>query len=878
MERISFRKIYCDFPVVRLMDVNVRYSKVRKVSGIEFILLTLLKRYPQDMELVTALADINIDAALRSLFSDDLFSLAGRYDNKGVLVCREADSAKDKYAFRGLFEKLTLKDITLTQEGEELFQKQYVFTGKESSKSLDMYYDLVHGRFGEVGKPPKIAPNPINLPDLYSESLKIEKLNSEHLIDFLNTQKKELKVQEEETITDAESYVSQIDFVKYPIDIVIGDDGAEFTCDDSEYLEFLTNDKNATQTLSSSLRNRKRAAWGDAAKHLMLKDVRDAEKLITPEEFASFEKQSFLFVIGDVDLGLHLSPKFREFKAHISETSVVVVDVNGIAKSLSPATIDVDYVGIKGAPFSFDALVVRPLRESDASGLFQKLSSLLSNMLGKAEEQGEKKSMVEALSWLCGKIGDDSTIVSFAQKSVFESHENIREQIDTFWTLYECLSTTDLGVAVCKKIASQLLEKCVDDANADNLEFRSQDARKLSKVTGHSKVDILRQFADKLSEECSVIELYGKFISAGYEENDVMTVANVAECYISLLLSGQNITGDSQCAEAFKSFSHNFNELKDMVGIVDDPIVYTPKEITNVSFFLTQMDFLAKKFQQLKSDYGSYAPQKFNELQKFYKAIVSRGGELQGKSVTEWTEEDFFICADANLDDCIVKWQMRAEFEIKKSLNLPSDSKNTFIDNLKVAKNRGVLTNHDFALFNGLRKSRNVRAHINSESGGDIKPISMLDLHTGIEALSRLVAYNEKNSSGGQIKNQDDVKSNMSYGDTLSPKTSFGDWDEAKFLELAQKAPKECALQLTKKLEFELRRVMNVNGGTKTLQVMLNDAKMKHILSQKSFDCLKVLCKLASQGQLMLKNESFGGVNFDECIKAISDLVSKPAE
>lgn len=59
---------------------------------------------------------------------------------------------------------------------------------------------------------------------------------------------------------------------------------------------------------------------------------------------------------------------------------------------------------------------------------------------------------------------------------------------------------------------------------------------------------------------------------------------------------------------------------------------------------------------------------------------------------------------------------------------------------------------------------------------------------------------------------------------------------------------------------------------------MLNDAKMKRILNQKSFDFLRVLCKLASQDTQMLKNENFSGVNFEECIKAISVLMSKPAE
>lgn len=140
---------------------------------------------------------------------------------------------------------------------------------------------------------------------------------------------------------------------------------------------------------------------------------------------------------------------------------------------------------------------------------------------------------------MCGKIGDDSTIVSFAQKSVFESHENIREQIDAFWTLYECLSTTDLGVAVCKKIASQLLEKCVDDANLDNLEFRSRDARKLTEMIGLSNVDILSRFAEKLSNGCSVVELYDKFIRAGYDEKDVMIVANVTEYCISLVVGAE---------------------------------------------------------------------------------------------------------------------------------------------------------------------------------------------------------------------------------------------------------------------------------------------------------------------------------------------------
>lgn len=878
MDRITFRKVYCDFPVVRLRDVNVRYSKVRKVSGIEYILLTIIKRYSQDTKLVTALADINIDAAMLSLFSDALFSLAGRSDNKGVLMCSEADYAKDMYEFRGLFKNLALKDIVLTQEGEDLFQKQYAFTGKESSKRLDVYFNLVKGRFFETGKSPNIEPNPINTPDLYSESLKMEQLNSGHLIDFLNTQKQRLGVQNEETVTDAVNYDSQIDFVRYPIEIAIGDDGAEFTCEESEYLEFLTNDRNATQMLSSSLKNRKRVTWGDAANHLKLWDVRDAEKLITPDEIASFEKQSFLFVIGDVDLGLHLSPKYIDFKVPISKDSVVVVDGNGNVKSLTPTIVDVDYVGVKGAPFSFDALVVRPLPESEASVLFRKLSSPLSNMLGKAEKQEEKERLVEALSWLWGKTGDDSAIVSFAHKSVFESSENIREQIDAFFELYKYLSTTDLGVTICKNMASLLLEKCVDDANLDNLEFRSQDARKLSEVIGLSKVDILSRFADKLSKECSVVELYGKLISAGYEEKEVMTVANVSECYISLLLSDQDITGDSQCAEKFKSFSHNFYELKAMVGIVDDPIAYTPKEITDVSFFRTQMKHFASKFRQLKSDYESYASQKFNELQKFYDAIVSRGSELQDKSVTDWTEDDFLLRADVDPDDCIVKWQKRAEFELKKSLNQPLDSKNNFIDNLKEARNRGVLTKYDHEVFNDLRKSRNVRAHINSESDGDIKPISMQELHKGIEALFRLIADNEKKSSGEQLKNQADVKSNRPYGEVLSPKTSFGDWDEAKSKELAQKEPKVCALQLAKKLEFEFRRVMNVNDGTKTLQVMLNDAKMKRILNQKSFDFLRVLCKLASQDTQMLKNENFSGVNFEECIKAISVLMSKPAE
>ncbi len=879
MEKITFRRINCDFPVVRLRDVNVRYSKVRKVSGIEFILLTLIKRYPQDTKLVKALEDINIDAALLSLFSDALFSLAGRSDNKGVLVCREADSAKDMYEFRGQFDSLTLKDIKLTQEGEELFQKQYVYTGKESSKRLDMYFDLVHGRFFEIGVHPKIVDNPVNTPDLYSESLRIEQLNRAHLVDFLNTQKRGVGIQNEETITDAESFDPQIDFVKYPIDIAIGDEGAEFTCEDSEYLEFLTNDKNATSTLSGSLRNKKSVTWGDGVNHLKLKDVRDAEKLITPEEIASFEKQSFLFVIGDVDLGLHLSPKFKEFKVPISKTSVVVVDDKGSVKSLSPATVDVDYVGIKGAPFSFDVLVVRPLSEKDSSGLFQKLSSPLSNLLGKEERADEKKRLVEALCWLCGKTGDDSAIVSFTQKSVFESSKDIRAQIDAFFAQYKYLSTTDFGVAVCKKTASRLLEKCVDDATLDNLEFRSCDARKLSEVTGFSHVDILSRFADKLSNGCSEIELFDKFISAGYDEKDVMTVANIVECYVSLLLSGKNITGDSQCAEAFKAFEHNFKELKDIVGIENDPIAYTPKEITDVNFFRTQMGFFVKKFKQLKSNYESYARQKFNELQKFYDEIVRRNTELQDNGVTNWTEDDFFQLADVKQDDCIQKWQTRAELELKKALNTPSDSKSVFWDNLGEAKKKGVLTNRDYNIFNVLRKARNARTHRNNtESDGDIKPVKMRDLHEGIEALFRLIEYNEKNASSERLGNHADAKFNDVSGDGFASITTSGDWDEMKIKELAQKEPKVCALQLTKRLEVELRRVMKLVDRTKQLQVMLNDAKMKSILSPEAVACLKELCKLASQDQRLLKNESFSGVNFDECIKAISDLVSRPIE
>ena len=128
-------KIPIEFPFFKMEEL-VKYSIVKKPSGVAYILLILIAESKnKNNKLVQVLENFGVPKPLHFIFAEELQKII---DKK---ILKEAH--KDLNYNKNYFDEYLISDFVFTEEGKKIFNEESIPTGEKKRKKYQ-YFIILH--------------------------------------------------------------------------------------------------------------------------------------------------------------------------------------------------------------------------------------------------------------------------------------------------------------------------------------------------------------------------------------------------------------------------------------------------------------------------------------------------------------------------------------------------------------------------------------------------------------------------------------------------------------------------------------------------------------------------------------------------------------
>ena len=152
--------------------------------------------------------------------------------------------------------------------------------------------------------------------------------------------------------------------------------------------------------------------------------------------------------------------------------------------------------------------------------------------------------------------------------------------------------------------------------NAQNGKFLVfQKIQGVGKALQLSSVQYIQKFSAALvgKEENDLV--FQALETAGFSVSEILGIVNVAESYMRLVLSNQQIESDTQFSARFRALGQNLWKLNRMLGIVNASD-YTLKDDFNTDEFFARYSTLTAILKELQP-YQAFAVKEYAHLQQY---------------------------------------------------------------------------------------------------------------------------------------------------------------------------------------------------------------------------------------------------------------------
>lgn len=752
-------KIKMPFPIIDLGCVIYKHSKVKKISLPGYMLLVYISNgYRTGHHTMgECLSEAGIDSQMMDIFSKELFDLINTHH---MVVCSEEIELRSELLQK--MPTLPMKSLILTNEGHKLFRDQYIYDGEIDTKRQQLYYCPVERMFKTEAKLIKNSSFPVNAFDKQKSHP-----NKDNVEDFLNSIKETfLKLEKQELVIEVEDIVNkEIAYKAKEITIDITPDGADFVCEDGRYLEFLTENFKPEW-----LNNILIAQYGDCAISQVpvvpLNNIGTFNRLIKMNEIEEINHEGLRYLFGENKLAVKITHSksllFPERGIEVCRSiaptcDIITVNDSGNMFSYEPIFLEIKPNGIKGITFHMPFIVERCLQEKTKRIILSKFKEAIHALM-------HQQDTIEEVVWLYNQIGDKSTIDSFVNAQL-QRCKTLEEKSDVLlWVNSKMQGVKNWG-DIFAPMADDFIDQAICNVTLENMMSKMDIVREVAKTHNVSPSTLIDRMIKNMPADVSVEALYNKLLEMEVPNDKILFYANIIPTYLNKIIENRtaDITDSHKIASTFLRMGNHLADLRKYIGIEDDPTNFQPKEIGNVGVFKGLAGNFIREVKDIEKKYSSYAKKEFGQLLQFYNVVVEINGRIGEKSVIGFTKDDFIILADTNPSKCLSNLVTRMEIELRKLLNVPSDTMIKVKKLLDKAKERALISETDFGRLNVMREKRNDLLHndkFNANSG---------ELYTWIDSVFNIAKANNQEDLRGNLASKVETQADVQQLSLLLP-------------------------------------------------------------------------------------------------------------
>lgn len=809
-------KIKMPFPIVDLGNVTYKHSKVTKISLPGYMLLVCISEGNRlgYHTIGECLAGAGIDSQMMDIFSDELYGLVKKH---GMLSCSESFSRRDELMKK--MATLPLSSMRMTDKGRKLFRDNYIDNEYYETKRQRVYYNPMERIF-------ETKANVIDCEVFPDHAFEQEKSYTKQgdVVDFFNINRIKrdiLNLEDQEMVTEVDWPIDmKIVFINKDISIDITPDGADFICEDGRYLEYMT-DKFKTDWLDRIVALKYGEINVLKLQEVSLSNLGQFENLLIAREIASISSKGCRYLLGSNRLAID-SDSCRSLlstevgieicRAVSPICDIVTVGNKGDISSYEPAIVEIRPNGIKGITFHLPSVIERKVDGEMKRAVMAKLEAAIKASSGNDD-------ILDDIVWLYNLTEDKDIIINFVGNRL-QRCSTLEDKSDVLmWTNSKINGVKDWE-ELFNDMAKSFIKEVAYGVTIENFKGRWETSRAVAKKLAMSPGMLVSRLIEGLPTDTKVEEVYMKLMELRFPEDRILSYANVIPVYVGKVISNHidEIAGSHKLADDFRRMGNHLAELRSQTGIDDDPVNFIPKQIGNVGTFKLLAEYFIREENNIEKSYQSYAKDEFARLHQYYDAIVKINSNLEGKSVTESSKDDFILLADTNKEQCLANLQTRMEIELRNLLGLTADSKESANDMLNDAKNKRLINDTDFGRLNDMRTKRNDLIHSDKFTG------SQSDLYDWIDSVFHLV---EKNNAPRKEKREDSQEKQLAE----PSKTRLSLPHKYTYIsKIIQSNPRR-ALSCLMECEIDLlAHITSKNVTEDNVKVMLNNARTSGLM------------------------------------------------
>lgn len=596
-------KTSCPFPMLEFKSV-VHYNEVRKASGIAYILLELMQKPVMKKEkIATVLLKFGIPTDLHHIFAKELSSLVAN----GIVYTRFNSSYIDSPHY---FEQMTVSMFSLTPKGEKMFAEGAIPTGQEKAKPVSLFFSPVTRKFALICTQSYAPLETSFLGENFLDNIKYDLSGMEEYVKSVQTK---IGLKAEEMIVSVEHGDAKKLVVKSEENLSITIDSSGVT------FELASSDESAffQKYYSSPLMS---------AGMLAKTKYKFESKNIPTIDFNPLHVDN-IYIPADIDkLATRPCALFlNRNKLGISRTdNTSTIDNAGFLLDKLSENAEFALLDTKECKFYLpvnmrfhcknfeDVFEMQVLVEKVAES--NEFEDILNTIYVKTLEKDFSIESAKIIAFVSTALHDSKYLNDYTVAKLKELNSD-EERIERLLKLNSVFAKCKDWKLHFESIAESLFNKYVEDVKIDNVIFKNTILTPLKKAMGMSDRDYISYISHPLKHEESEDIVYQALESAGFQEAEILSVANVVTLYMTSVLERKPIDSPTALAGKFSVLQVNLWKLCDMLGI-EDTTNYSLRDDYNVDeFFNTFATF--KKAYDLIGKYMPYSRRKYEMLSRY---------------------------------------------------------------------------------------------------------------------------------------------------------------------------------------------------------------------------------------------------------------------
>ena len=669
-------KTQCPFPLL-IYKTHIKYNEVRKASGIAYILLELISKQRSDTSFREALLKFGIPTELHSLFGKELGVLIGTEIVQSPY--RQTHFEDPKY-----FGEIKVNEVTLTAKGQKLFREGAIPTGLEKEKAKDIYFSPVTRKFDVQYNMPI---SPLASCFLGEEFLDRVEIDISGLEDYLNANTTKVGLKAEERMTSFATEDSQKMIVRTEDNITLNiyPSYIEFTfVSNAERIFFDKYYSSAIIRQGMIMKDKFKFPMGESVPLVNIKDLHNLTALYLPNELAKQAKRPCIIFLN-------------RGNAEIDREDVICADkrlscelLDKIDKNAEFALLDKSgckyycALDVSMSCKNFGDMFALPLLTESSADL-EIFRELIERLYSEYSEKSFDDEVGKVVTYAVDSFEQPEYFGKLIDKKLRAS-TNVDEQIGILLKLNSEFKRHPAWKNYFAEASSKLYRESVSGVKIENIIYKNTVLTPLKETLQISNAEHLRAFSENICKTEPLEIVYEALDSAGFNDTEILSVANVIESFVAAVLDRETIVSETALASKYKTVSVNLWKLNDMLRI-ESSAEYTLRDNYNTNEFFNAYGTLQSAIKSIEK-YKQFAPKQY-ELLGRYLAIfepiheilsIERTASSNPEKITKKYIDEHI--ARGKYKDAICDLLVKLQYDLRKLLQADREAQaNELIDN-----------------------------------------------------------------------------------------------------------------------------------------------------------------------------------------------------